>query len=335
MYPSNWTLFYFSDVYLALDTLHIYLTNDRQCLAYQAQNITQVLNYTFSSSSRRPTHQRGHARRHALLGRRPAGRRDQQSALVHGLRHLLGCYTSLTDRDQPLTCASCPDASQVFSSFGCSAVTQVCTCGVHTTQDDSCTSNYECYFQEVPARHLPAAHGPGRHVLRQPVVLGLHQAGHRQRERRHVRLLLPAADPPAVRRDPPASSCPSPPPPALGLPLGRGQDPGRDCPPVGRPLRRPVRPAQPGLRVLRRAGALLSTPRFLADGLPFELHSAQSAYPLPESDAEHALPSEDCNGTAEPSTSLAHLYQQSTLAARGFLTLGPPALQREFELKLS
>ena len=167
MYPSNWTLFYFSDVYLALDTLHIYLTNDRQCLAYQAQNITQVLNYTFSSSSRRPTHQRGHARRHALLGRRPAGRRDQQSALVHGLRHLLGCYASLTDRSPAppaRTPARCSAASAAAPSPRCAPAAstpprttaapattsatsrkfQPATCQLLTGLDDKSYGNQSC-----------------------------------------------------------------------------------------------------------------------------------------------------------------------------------------------
>ena len=42
----------------------------------------------------------------------------------------------------------------MFSSFGCSAVTQACTCGVPTTQDNRCTSNYECYFQPATCQLL-------------------------------------------------------------------------------------------------------------------------------------------------------------------------------------
>ena len=70
-------------------------------------------------------------------------------------------------------------------------------------------------------------------------------------------------------------------------------------------------------------GPSFQSRRLLADGLPFEIHSAQSEYTLPESDEEHALLLQDWNGTAEPCMSLAHLYQQSARAGRGFPALGP------------
>ena len=152
MYPSNWTLFDFSDVYLALDTLEVYLTNDRKCLAYQAQNITQILNCTFPSLV---------PPANATNGAELVATRCWADAQpIVGTSNLLSCtasdtcYASLTDRDQPLTCASCPDAGPGFSAFGCSALTQMCTCGVPTTQATRCTSNYECYFQAATCQLL-------------------------------------------------------------------------------------------------------------------------------------------------------------------------------------
>jgi hypothetical protein len=67
--------------------------------------------------------------------------------------------------------------------------------------------------------------------------------------------------------------------------------------------------------------------RLLVDGRmtpegPFEVHSAESEYTLPESDEGHYLLSEDWNGTAEPCSSLAHAYQQAVRAGQS-LQLGP------------
>ena len=55
---------------------------------------------------------------------------------------------------------------------------------------------------------------------------------------------------------------------------------------------------------------------------PFEVHSAESEYTLPETDEGHYLLSDDWNGTAEPCSSLAHLYQQAARTGQG-VQLGP------------
>jgi hypothetical protein len=55
---------------------------------------------------------------------------------------------------------------------------------------------------------------------------------------------------------------------------------------------------------------------------PFEVHSAESEYTLPETDEGHYLLLDDWNGTAEPCSSLAHAYQQASRSGQK-VQLGP------------
>lgn len=143
LYPDNWTLFDFEDIYFAIDTLEYYLTSDRTCLNYQQANITQILNCTFPSLASASTD----------AGAQMVATRcwaDAQRDV--GISNLLSCtesdtcYRSLTDMSQPLVCGACPDAGPGYSVFGCSSLTKMCTCSTPTTKATRCTSNDQCYY---------------------------------------------------------------------------------------------------------------------------------------------------------------------------------------------
>jgi hypothetical protein len=142
LYPDNWTLFDYQSVYSAIDTFEYFLSTDDQCLAYKASGVSEILNCTFPTL----------ASKDSLAGAMMVATRcwaDAQRDV--GTSNLLACtesdtcYRSLADT-KSVVCASCPDAGEGYSLYGCSPVTKMCTCSVPTTKPSSCTTNEQCQY---------------------------------------------------------------------------------------------------------------------------------------------------------------------------------------------
>ena len=342
-YPQNWTLFDFASIYVALDVFEVYISSDRQCLVYREANATEIFNCTFPAL----------ASRDSMAGAYRVGTRcwaDAQRDV--GTSNLLACtesdtcYVSDFDRSKPIICGSCPIAGAGYSTYGCSAITKMCTCNVPTTLPSTCSSNQECsyrtsscqlitslddmsygnqpcadcskdvqclmragsgvgkcgcMFQEQPLQKCSQM--PGQFV---PMTDGSKLCGYLPNADRASALTavqweslamvkciyLKAANifcTQAYRN-------------GVAIPLAVGL-------------------AMASLSPSFQSRRLLVEGRMTPEG-PFEVHSAESEYTLPESDEGHYLLSEDWNGTAEPCSSLAHAYQQAVRAGHNVL-LGP------------
>lgn len=343
LYPQNWTLFDFRYIYVVLDVFELYISSDQKCLAYREANVTEILNCTFPAL----------ASKDSMAGAYRVGTRcwaDAQRDV--GTSNLLACtesdtcYVSEYDRSKPIICGSCPATGVGYSTYGCSAITKMCTCSVPTTQSTTCSSNQECsyslstcqlitrlddmsygnqpcaecskdvqclmragsglgkcgcMFQEQPLQKCTQM--PGEFV---PVTDGSKLCGY-----------LPNAD-----RSSPLTAvqweslsmvkciylkaahifCAQAYRNGIAIPLAVGL-------------------AMASLTPSFQSRRLLVEGGMLPEG-PFEVHSAESEYTLPESNEGHYLLLDDWNGTAEPCSSLAHAYQQAARVGQK-VQLGP------------
>lgn len=342
-YPQNWTLFDFASIYVALDVFEVYVSSDRQCLVYREANVTEVLNCTFPAL----------ASRDSMAGAYRVGTRcwaDAQRDV--GTSNLLSCtesdtcYASDYDRSKPIICGSCPIAGAGYSTYGCSAITKMCTCNVPTTLPSTCSSNQECSYSTSSCQ----------------LITGLDDMSYGNQPcadcSKDVQCLMRAGSGVGkcgcMFQEQPLQKCSQM--PGQFVPMTDGSKlcgylPNADrasaltavqweslamvkciylkaahifCTQAYRngvaiPLA--VGLAMASLSPSFQSRRLLVDGRMLPEG-PFEVHSAESEYTLPESDEGHYLLSEDWNGTAEPCSSLAHAYQQAVRAGQS-LQLGP------------
>jgi hypothetical protein len=127
--PSNFTLFDFTEVYTALDAFEYFISSDDQCLNYRNSGLQQIMDCDFPALASFDT----------LKGAMMVATRCWADARQDvGTSNLLACsesdtcYTSVMG-SETVVCASCPDPGVGYSLYGCSPVTQTCTCGVQTT----------------------------------------------------------------------------------------------------------------------------------------------------------------------------------------------------------
>ena len=341
LYPDNWTLFNFQDVYIAIDTMEMYITSDTTCLNYQMQNITHILNCTFPSL---------------------VGSYDQSGAMMVATRcwadsqrdvgssNLLSCTESDTcysgvGMSNPIVCGACPDVNPGFSVFGCSSLTKMCTCNTPTTQSTRCTSNDQCYFATTTCQlftgldSMSYGNQPCTACTKQVQCIVTDSTGVGtcgcvfQNQPIQQCSQLPGQPVPITS---PNSMC--------GYLVGSDKSQqvtalNWDSLSLARCIY--LNPAyiycaqvyqgsnqgsNQGSSALTMAVGLGMAPLSSSFGRrllgnpskpEFQVHSAQSEYYLP--DEGHGILLEDWNGTAEPCSSLAHLYQQS----HGSPALGP------------
>lgn len=342
-YPQNWTLFNFGSIYVALDVFEVYISSDKQCLVYREANATEILNCTFPAL----------ASKDSMAGAYRVGTRcwaDAQRDV--GTSNLLSCtesdtcYVSEYDRSKPVICGSCPIAGAGFSTYGCSSITKMCTCSVPTTVSTTCSSNQECSYSlsacqlitgldDMSYGNEPCADCSKdvQCLMRAGSGIGkcgcMFQAQPLQKCTQMPGQFVPMTDggklcgylPNADRSSPLTAVqweslamvkciylkaahifCAQAYRNGVAVPLAVGL-------------------AMASLSPSFQSRRLLVDGRMLPEG-PFEVHSAESEYTLPESDEGHYLLSEDWNGTAEPCSSLAHAYQQAARAGQR-VQLGP------------
>ena len=343
LYPQNWTLFDFSSIYVALDVFELYITSDQQCLTYTQANVTEILNCTFPALSSKDS----------MAGAYRVGTRcwaDAQRDV--GTSNLLACtesdtcYASEFDRSKPIVCGSCPIAGSGYSTYGCSAITKMCTCSVPTTRAATCTSNAECSYSlstcqlitgldDMSYGNQPCADCTKEVQCLMSAGSGLGKCGclfQAQALQKCTQVpgqFVPVTDPskvcgylPNADRSVPLTAvqweslamvkciylkaahifCTQAYKDGVAIPLAVGL-------------------AMAAVTPTFQSRRLLVDGKMLPEG-PFEVHSAESEYTLPETDEGHYLLSEDWNGTAEPCSSLAHAYQQATRAGLK-VQLGP------------
>ena len=343
LYPQNWTLFDFNSIYVALDVFELYITSDQQCLTYREANATEILNCTFPAL----------ASKDSMAGAYRVGTRcwaDAQRDI--GISNLLACtesdtcYASDYDRSKPIVCGSCPSANSGFSTYGCSSITKMCTCSVPTTQAATCSSNSECSYSlstcqlitgldDMSYGNQPCADCTKDVQCLMSAGSGigkcgcLFQAQALQKCTQVPGQFVPMTDAgkvcgylPNADRSTPLTAvqweslamvkciylkaayifCTQAYRDGMAIPLAVGLS---------------MASVTPSFQSRR----LLVDGKMLPEG-PFEVHSAESEYTLPETDEGHYLLSEDWNGTAEPCSSLAHAYQQATRAGLK-VQLGP------------
>ena len=332
LYPQNWTLFDFNSIYAALDVFELYVSSDEQCLAHREANVTEILNCTFPTL----------ASKDSLAGAYRVGTRcwaDAQRDV--GTSNLLACtesdtcYRSDYDRSVPIICGSCPSADAGFSTYGCSSITKMCTCSIPTTQTTTCNSNMECSYARSTCQLITGLDDMSygnqpctdctkdvQCLMRAGSGLGrcgcMFQAQALQKCTQMPGQFVPITDG--------SKLCGYLPNADLSVPLTAVQwdalsmvkciylkaahvfctQAYRDGTAI---------PLAVGLDMASLTPSFLSR-RLLVDGKmmpegPFEVHGAESEYTLPETDEGHFLLTDDWNGTAEPCSSLAHLYQQA------------------------
>ena len=144
LYPSNWTLFSFSPIYVALDFMEAFISSDERCLTYRSTNATDIISCKFEDLTSAAAVQG------ALL---VATRCWADAQRMVGVSSLLACtesdtcYQSLYDRTTPIVCGACPLRDAGISTFGCSPITKMCTCGVPSLRASGCGSNSECAYE--------------------------------------------------------------------------------------------------------------------------------------------------------------------------------------------
>jgi hypothetical protein len=143
LYPSNWTLFSFGPIYVALDFMEPFVSSDDQCLTYRSTNATDIISCKFEDLTSAAAVQE------ALL---VATRCWADAQRTNGVSSLLACtesdtcYQSLYDRTTPIVCGACPLRDSGVSTYGCSPITKMCTCGVPSLTASGCGSNAECAY---------------------------------------------------------------------------------------------------------------------------------------------------------------------------------------------
>jgi hypothetical protein len=342
-YPLNWTLFDFNFIYVALDVFEVYVSSDQQCLAYREANVTEVLNCTFPPLSSRDS----------MVGAYRVGTRcwaDAQRDV--GTSNLLACtesdtcYASDYDRSTPIICGSCPIAGTGFSTYGCSSLTKMCTCGIPTTQSTTCSSNQECGYSLSTCQLITGLDDMSygnqpcsdcskdvQCLMRAGSGLGrcgcMFQAQPLQKCTQMPGQFVPVTDGSKLCGYLPGADMASPLTAVQWESLAMVKciylkaariyctQAYRDG--VAIPLA--VGLAMATLSPSFQSRRLLVNGRMLPEG-PFEVHSAESEYTLPESDEGHYLLLDDWNGTAEPCSSLAHAYQQAARTGQR-VQLGP------------
>ena len=332
LYPDNWTLFDFQSVYTSIDTFEYFLSTNDQCLAYRASGVSEILNCTFPSL----------ASKDSLAGAMMVATRcwaDAQRDV--GTSNLLACtesdtcYRSLYDTTS-IVCASCPDAGEGYSLYGCSPVTKMCTCSVPTTKPSSCTTNEQCQYATSTCLlvtgldFMSYGNQPCFECTKQVQCLlrddsGVGQCG-------------------CVFQVQPIQQCTQQPGQMVEITSPNkvcGYLPGADrthsiavthwdaialtqclylspasvyCVQVYQDSG--VVPMAVGITMASMTSTfqsrrLMSEGRMLPDG-QFEIHRAESEYALPDTPAMHALLMEDWNGTAAPCSALVWAYQQNT-----------------------
>jgi len=344
LYPDNWTLFDFQTIYTALDTFEYFISTNDQCLAYRASGIQEVFNCSFPPL----------ASKDSLAGAMLVATRcwaDAQRDI--GTSNLLACtesdtcYKSLYDTTT-VVCASCPDAGEGYSLYGCSPVTKMCTCSVPSIKPSSCTHNEQCQYASSTCLlvtgldFMSYGNQPCTECTKQVQCLirddsGIGQCG-------------------CVFQVQPIQQCTHPPGKMVEITA-----PNKVCgylPNADRTQSVAVshwdaialtqclylNPASVycvqvyqdtgmismavGLTMASMASAFQSR-RLLSEGnlLPngqFELHRAESEYALPDSPAMHSLLMEDWNNTAAPCSALAWAYQQNTrMQSMKTIQMGP------------
>jgi hypothetical protein len=343
LYPQNWTLFDFNSIYIALDVFEYYVSSDEQCLAHREANATQLLNCTFPTLSSKDS----------LAGAYRVGTRcwaDAQRDV--GTSNLLACtesdtcYSSDYDRTTPIICGACPNARTGYSAYGCSSITKMCTCSIPTTQTTTCSSNMECSYSLSTCQLITGLDDMSygnqpcsdctkdiQCLMRAGSGLGrcgcMFQSQALQKCTQMPGQFVPMTDAgklcgylPNADRSSPLTAvqwdslsmvkciylkaahiyCTQAYRDGTAIPLAVGL-------------------SMASLTPSFQSRRLLVDGQMLPEG-PFEVHSAESEYTLPETDEGHNLLSDDWNGTAEPCSSLAHLYQQASRTGHG-VQLGP------------
>ena len=343
LYPQNWTLFDFGSIYVALDVFAVYVSSDEQCLTHRAAHVTEILNCTFPTLSSKDT----------MAGASRSGTRCWADAQRNvGTSNLLACtesdtcYRSDLDRSIPIICGSCPSADAGFSTYGCSAITKMCTCRIPVTQTSPCSSNMECAYSLSTCQLITGlddmsyGNQPCSDCTKEVQCLmsagsGLGKCGCMfQPQALQKCTQLPGQFVPITA---PGRLCGYLPNTDRAAPLTSVQweslamvkciylkaahifctQAYKDG--IATPLA--VGLSMASLTPSFQSRRLLVDGRMLPEG-PFEVHSAESEYTLPESDEGHYLLSDDWNGTAEPCSSLAHLYQQAHRTGQ-VLSMGP------------
>ena len=344
LYPDNWTLYDFDSVYTVLDTFEYFISNDDNCLEYRMYDYPELLNCTFPSL----------ASKDSLAGAMSKGTRCWADAQRNiGTSNLLACspsdtcYRSIYDLT-PIICASCPDAGQGFSQYGCSPITKICTCSVATTQTTRCTSHDQCAYASSTCSLITGlddmsyGNQPCTHCTKEVQCIvrggdGIGQCG-------------------CVFQMQPVQECTQPPGQFVEI-----TSPYKMCGYISNAdLSQSMaiahwdsmalvqciylRPAYVYCTRVYRDSKVISmavglsmasvsqsfqSRRLLVDGSmlpegPFEIHSAESEYALPDTQVIHKLLEEDWNATAAPCSALVSAYQESSRSVSGAPnTLGP------------
>jgi hypothetical protein len=331
LYPDNWTLFDFQSVYSAIDTFEYFLSTNDQCLAYRASGVSEIFNCTFPTL----------ASKDSLAGAMMVATRcwaDAQRDI--GTSNLLACtesdtcYKSLYDTTS-VVCASCPDAGEGYSLYGCSPVTKMCTCSVATTKPSSCTTNEQCQYATATCLlvtgldFMSYGNQPCVECTKQVQCLirddsGVGQCGCvfqvqpiqqcTQQPGQMVEITspnkvcgyLPSADRSrsvaVTHWDAIALTQCLYLSPAAVYCVQVYQDTGVVSMAVGLTMA--------SMTSIFQSRRLLSEGRMLPAG-QFEIHRAESEYALPDTPAMHALLMEDWNATAAPCSALVWAYQQN------------------------
>lgn len=337
--PSNFTLFDFTEVFTAIDAFQYFISSDDQCLNYRSSGLQQILDCNFPAL----------ASFDSLKGAMMVATRcwaDAQRDV--GTSNLLACsesdtcYTSVMGSDT-VVCASCPDPGAGYSPYGCSRVTQTCTCGVQTTQPDSCVSNEECYYASATCllvtgldmmsygnqpctqctkdvqciiRDSSGIGKCGCVFQPQPIQQCSQSPGGR------LDIVAPNKVCGYLANVDMAQSLATAHWDALALAPCLYIDPSAVyCVQVYQGAA--ATPMAVGVRMAALTASFQSR-RLLADGqvlpaIPFELNNAESEYALPNTPAMHRLLMEDWNGTAAPCSALVWAYQ----SGGGTAALGP------------
>jgi hypothetical protein len=343
LYPQNWTLFDFNSIYVALDVFEVYVSSDDRCLAYREANVTQILNCTFPTLSSKDS----------LAGASMVGTRcwaDAQRDI--GTSNLLACtesdtcYSSDYDRSAPIICGSCPSAGVGYSTYGCSSITKMCTCSIPTTQPTTCTSNMECAYSLATCQLITGlddmsyGNQPCKDCTKDVQCLmragsGLGKCGcmfQSQALQKCTQMpgqFVPITDGSKLCGYLPNADWSSPLTAVQWESLAMVKciylkaahifctQAYRD----GTAVPLAVGLAMASLTPSFQSRRLLVNGNMIPEG-PFEVHSAESEYTLPETDEGHYLLLDDWNGTAEPCSSLAHAYQQASRSGQK-VQLGP------------
>ena len=149
VYPDNFTLFDFSDVFGAIDDAAAFLTTDQSCFMYEIRskyNITNAFMPCFSSSLRANTAQQSTLTQTSILPTMCWA--NAYTSL--GQSNLFSCHAGSTCcSDDACTsnipCDQCNQPSfEGTDRFACNTLTRVCQCAVPRATHTLCSQNQQC-----------------------------------------------------------------------------------------------------------------------------------------------------------------------------------------------